>query len=98
MFVVAVTLTLKEGAEAAFMPLMIENARLSRETEVGCHLFDICVGENETGAREVFLYEIYTDAAAFEAHLQTRHYKSFDAAVSEMIATKVLKTYDEVIR
>ncbi|KUF10048.1 putative quinol monooxygenase [Pseudoponticoccus marisrubri] len=94
MFAVTVTLTLHPGTRAAFLPLMTENARRSLADEPGCRQFDICTD----GAEQVFLYEIYDSAAAFDAHLDSAHFKAFDAQVAGMIAEKTVTTWDEVIR
>lgn len=45
---------------------------------------------------EVVLYELYDDAAAFRAHLDSGHFKAFDAAVGDMVIAKQLRTYGEV--
>ena len=90
MYVVIVDFRIKPERLAAFMPLMLENARLSRETEPGCRQFDVCV--DPADKTSVFLYEIYDDRAAFDAHLATAHFKRFDSAVGPMVATKVVRT------
>ena len=64
MYAVCVTFQIAEGAMADFLPLMLENAAASLKGEPGCHQFDVC-----RDGDEVFLYELYTDAAAFEALL-----------------------------
>ncbi|NOC94250.1 putative quinol monooxygenase [Ruegeria sp. HKCCD6604] len=95
MFAVTVTFTLKPGTTDTFLPLMVENASTSLREEPGCHQFDVClVDDPET----VFLYEVYEDAAAFGVHLESPHFKSFDAAVADMIEAKVVHQYSEVIR
>ena len=94
-FAVVVTFQIKPGQMAAFMPLMEQNAATSLALEPGCHQFDVAT--DAARPDEVFLYEIYTDAGAFEAHLASAHFKAFDAAVSPMIADKVVKTYARVI-
>ncbi len=94
MYVIAVDFTVNEEHVAAFMPLMLENARLSRETEPGCRRFDVCRDPLQAG--QIFLYEIYDDRAAFEAHLATEHFKSFDAATKSLVAAKVLYAYELV--
>lgn len=96
MFAVIVTFTLKPGAMQAFMPLMTENAATSLSVEPGCHQFDVAT--DTARPDEVFLYELYTDAGAFEAHLATDHFIAFDAAVADHIATKDVKTYSKVIQ
>lgn len=91
MLVITVDIELREGAAAAFMPLISENARLSLAEEPGCHHFDVCVGEDDP--RRIFLYEIYDDAAAFEAHLASPHFAAFDAASADMVAAKQVRRY-----
>jgi quinol monooxygenase YgiN len=95
MYAVTVTFTLHPGTAADFLPLMTANARTSLQEEPGCGQFDICLGEDPD---TVFLYEIYDDRAAFEAHLESAHFKSFDAAVAGMIAAKDVRLFTEVIR
>ena len=90
MYVVIVDFRIKSERLAAFMPLMLENARLSRETEPGCRQFDVCV--DPADKTSVFLYEIYDNRAAFDAHLATTHFKRFDVAVGPMVAAKVVRT------
>lgn len=94
MFAVVVTFQLESGAEAEFAPLMADNAKTSLAREPGCHRFDVCTDPSRPG--EVFLYELYTDAAAFEAHLASAHFKAFDTAVAHMIASKDVRTYAQV--
>ncbi len=95
MFAVTVTFNLKPGAQKAFLPLVTENAVVSLREESGCQQFDVCIGDDP---ETVFLYEIYDDQAAFDVHLGTLHFKSFDQATSGMIASKTVQTYTEVIR
>ena len=90
MYVVIVDFQIKPERVAEFMPLMVENARASRETEPGCRQFDVCVDPGDK--TRVFLYELYDDRAAFDAHLATAHFKRFDAAVAPMLASKAVRT------
>ena len=39
----------------------------------------------------MFLYEVYDDRAAFEAHLSMPHFKAFDAATADMIRSKTVR-------
>lgn len=93
MYAVTVSFLIKPTQMDHFLPLMVENARLSKENEVDCLQFDVCRGDD---ADMVFLYEIYTDRAAFDLHLQSAHFKTFDAAVRDMVAHKCVRLYDEV--
>jgi quinol monooxygenase YgiN len=78
----------------AVLPLMRENARLSRGLEPGCRQFDVCTDPARPNA--VFLYERYGDRAAFEAHLASEHFLAFDAAVRDMITAKSVRTLRRV--
>lgn len=89
MYVVVVDFKIKPESLAEFMPLMLENARASRETEPGCRQFDVCVDPADKS--RIFLYELYDDRAAFDAHLATAHFKRFDAAVAPMVAAKAVR-------
>lgn len=94
MYAVCVTFVLNPGASAAFTPLMQSNAQHSLQTEEGCHQFDVLTDADKPDT--VFLYELYTDRAAFDVHLASAHFKSFDAAIAPMIAAKDVQTWDSV--
>ena len=94
MYVVAVEFEIHEAQRGAFMPLMRENAHLSRTTEPGCRQFDVCVDPKRPAF--VFLYELYDDRAAFDAHLASEHFKKFDAATAAMIASRQVRLLDRV--
>jgi autoinducer 2-degrading protein len=93
MFAVVVTLSLKPETMAKFMPLMLSNATASL-TEDGCKQFDVCT--DPARPNEVFLYETYTTAEAFQFHLKTPHFLAFDAAATDMILGKDVRTYQSV--
>ena len=94
MYAVCVTFEIKAGRMSDFLPLMQENARTSCLVEEGCHQFDVATDPDRRNA--VFLYEIYSDRAAFDEHLASPHFQAFDAATSDMIASKAVATWSEV--
>ena len=94
MYAVCVNFQLKPGKAADFMPLMLNNARTSLRDEPDCHQFDVAT--DTTNPDAIFLYELYTNRAAFDAHLASAHFKTFDAAVGPMIADKIIQTWDTV--
>ncbi len=96
MFAVAVSFRVVPGKLKPFLSLVRENARTSLELEPGCHVFDICTDPERPD--EVFLYEVYESGGAFQAHLDTAHFKSFDSAVAPMLSDKSVTTYREVLR
>ena len=63
---------LKAGTFDRFRKLIVENARASLRGEAGCRQFDVVIPDGD--ADRVVLYEIYDDAAAFEAHKRTPHF------------------------
>ena len=94
MFAVVVTFTCAPDCMDAALPLVCDNARRSLADEAGCHRFDVL--SDPARPDEIFLYELYTDRAAFDDHLRTAHFLSFDAAISEMIDRKEVRTYEAV--
>jgi (4S)-4-hydroxy-5-phosphonooxypentane-2,3-dione isomerase len=92
MFVVTVEFTIDPAHWDDFLPLMLENAARSRGDEPGCRQFDVCTDAARPGL--VFLYELYDDAAAFEAHLASTHYRSFAAATTAMVQERVIRKWD----
>ena len=94
MFAVTVTFKLNPGQMEAFLPLITTNAQSSLRDEPGCRQFDICTDPKRPD--QLFLYELYDDEAAFEAHQEMPHYKAMGPAVSGMIAQKDLRTFSVV--
>ena len=93
---VCVTFTIRPHKHAAFMPLMLENARASLASEPGCRQFDVLT--DPARPDEVFLYELYDDRAAFDAHLATPHFLRFKEVAADMIAEKREATYEQVMQ
>ena len=94
MFAVVVTFQLHPGRQREFIALAYENAATSLRVEKECHQFDVASDPDRPD--EVFLYELYSDAEAFSAHLQAPHFHVFDSAVADMIHSKDVKTYRKV--
>ena len=76
---------------AEFRLLVDDNARQSCALEPGCRRFDVLI---PTGTdNQLWLYEIYDDRAAFEAHLRMPHYHSFDAESAGLVKTKTVREF-----
>lgn len=91
MFVVTVEFSIKPECIETFMVEMLQNARTSLETELGCHRFDVCQGEHDRS--KVFLYEVYLDKNAFETHLASAHFLIFDKTVAPMVNLKIVGSW-----
>lgn len=89
MFVVIVDFAIKAGFEDQFRVVMMEQAKNTLENETGCHCFDVCI--NPDSLQEIFLYERYIDSNAFDQHLASKHFQSFDAQVSPWIESKSVR-------
>ena len=86
MFVVCVESEIMPRHLDDFLAAMLKNAAQSHSLEAGCQQFDVCQGQQNPNT--VFLYEIYDDEAAFEAHKAARHYHEFKHAIDGMVVKK----------
>jgi quinol monooxygenase YgiN len=77
-----------EHAEA-FATAIIDNARASLATETGCRQFDVC--RDPADATLFFLYELYDDEAAIQAHLQSAHFLRMDRLSTGWIDRKTVR-------
>jgi len=94
MYVVTVEFAIDAAQWGAFLPKMLENARISRESEPGCRQFDVCIDDAKPAI--VFLYEVYDDRAAFDAHLAAPHFLAFAAATQTMITQRTIATWSRI--
>jgi quinol monooxygenase YgiN len=92
-FALTVVFELVEGSFSEFHRLVSENAALSVQREPGCLRFDVLTPLGTQRPPHIFLYEIYRDRAAFELHLASEHYRSFDARTRDMVSSKTVVTY-----
>ncbi|NIF79598.1 antibiotic biosynthesis monooxygenase [Paraburkholderia sp. Cy-641] len=91
MYVITVSLSVKEMHHTEFLREMLLNARQSRDLEPGCRRFDVAASVDDTCS--VFLYELYESEADFEAHLRMEHYHRFDEATRDWITSKVVNRF-----
>ncbi len=92
-FAVTVLFELEDGAADLFHRLVVDNARLSVALETGCLRFDVLTPNDAAGGREVFLYEIYTDPAAFDVHLASDHFRAFDEQTRPLVRRKTVRVF-----
>lgn len=94
MYVVTVDFDILPEHREAFIKAVSANADRSLTDEPGCRQFDVCVGGEQ--ASQVFLYELYDDAAAFKVHLASTHFAEFNAATAPWVAAKTVRLFDRV--
>ena len=76
-----------------FLAAIKENGAASVK-EPGCRGFNISVSQKDPN--HVLLYEVYSDAAAAEAHTATDHFKKYKAATAGMTTKREAKAYSSV--
>ena len=91
MFVVTVVFEIERDEADAFLDRVQRQARDSLEQEPGCRRFDVCADPKQTG--RFLLYEIYDDASAFAAHLDTDHFRAFDTEVGPVTRSKKIESW-----
>lgn len=77
---------LKPGCLDAFMAAMGVNAAASVREEPGCLVFDVLRDRGDPD--RVWLYEVYRDEAAFEAHLQAPHFIASRPLVGPLVLSQ----------
>ncbi|MDM0091050.1 MULTISPECIES: putative quinol monooxygenase [unclassified Variovorax] len=75
----------------AFAEAIAHNAQRSLGDEPGCSRFDVCRDPQDPGA--FFLYELYDDPAAIQAHLASPHFLAFDALTRDWVVRKAVRTH-----
>ena len=91
MFVVTVLFEIDPAEAAAFLPRVARQARESLDREPGCRRFDVCLDPERP--EHVFLYEMYDDSAAFDAHRASEHLADFSRAIEPMVRAKTVRTW-----
>ncbi len=92
MFAVFVTIEIRPEHRDVFITRMKQQAKDSLDKEPNCGIFEVWTSSKRPNV--VQLYEVYTDAAAFDAHLLSAHFKSFDETVSPMLVSKEISTFE----
>ncbi len=75
MYVILVPIQIKHERKGEFIEAMIEDAKGAVEREEGCLRFDVI--QDADHSDRIWLYEVYRDEAAFKAHLESPHLKTW---------------------
>lgn len=76
----------------SFLTRVRQQARDSLELEEECRCFDVAVSPEDPC--RVLLWEVYDSRASFDAHLQSAHFKAFDAEVRSWVQEKIVEFWD----
>ena len=90
MLLVAVTFEIAPDEAELFAHRVQQQAADSLE-EPGCSRFDVWRDPGDDS--RFFLFEIYDDRAAFDAHLESMHFKAFDQEVAPWVHSKTIETW-----
>ena len=90
-YVITVEFNVEAEHREAFRDALAKQASNSLEREAECHTFHVCADEND-GPR-FFLYEQYSDRAAFDAHLATDHFQEFSALIAPWVTSKQVNSW-----
>ena len=88
MFVITVDFEIENEYLDQFRSRVLQQAKDSLNNEEKCLIFDVCF--DEKNKNKVFLYEIYNNKDAFDYHLKSDHYLSFDKDVKNWVTKKIV--------
>ena len=82
-----VELKMNPGTRDAFVERVRQHGETCLDREPGCLQFDVLVPTD--GSDRVFLYEVYADQAAIDAHMATAHMAQYREDTEPMIAERI---------
>ena len=88
LYISAVEYDIVPGQVDNFLAALKENGAASVK-EPGCRELDITVSQKDPN--HVFIFEVYDNAAAAEAHTATEHFKKYKAVTKDMVAKREAK-------
>ncbi|GAA3245196.1 putative quinol monooxygenase [Nonomuraea helvata] len=83
MYGALVRLVLKPGKRAEFLEFARWNIQVVRDSEPGTLRHDLW--EVETEPDVVYVYEVYTDEAAFERHIENEPVRKFGEIMNDLV-------------
>ncbi|MBN1328396.1 MAG: antibiotic biosynthesis monooxygenase [Candidatus Heimdallarchaeota archaeon] len=83
MFVICVTVYVKNEFIAEFIEASLDNAKNTRTEPLNLR-FDVLQSIDDPS--RFFLYEVYQDESGFSAHKETEHYRRWREIVEQMMA------------
>ena len=86
LYVNAVDIDVVPGKIENYLAAIKEVGAASLKSEPGCSEFDITVSQKDPN--HLFIFEVYDNAAAFDAHLKTDHYKKYAATAKDIVAKR----------
>ncbi len=92
MFVVTITIEVDAQDEAIFRNAAMKQAEVTLSREVGCIQFDVSF--NPSRQNICFMYLVFESPAAYDHHLLSDHYSTFDQISLPWIASKSVEIWE----
>jgi (4S)-4-hydroxy-5-phosphonooxypentane-2,3-dione isomerase len=92
-YINAVDIDVVPGQADAYLAALKENGAAAVH-EPGCHEFNITVSPKDPN--HVFIFEVYDNDAAFQAHRATDHFKKYAATTKDMVAKRDARMFASV--
>jgi quinol monooxygenase YgiN len=85
-FVLVAELEIDPSQLESFKAAAKEDGETAVRVEPGCLAFNVVYEKDNPG--HIRFFEVYTDADAFKAHLETAHFKKYAAATKDMVKSR----------
>lgn len=95
MFAVTVTFSIRLGQQQQFLDALMTHTRAALETEAGMVRGNILGDPARPG--KVTLVQIFSTAEDFDDYRASREAKAFDAEVVDIVTTRAIATWSQVI-
>jgi (4S)-4-hydroxy-5-phosphonooxypentane-2,3-dione isomerase len=95
LYINAVNIDVVPGQVENYLAAIKEVGAAAIKTEPGCSEFNITVSQKDPN--HLFIFEVYDNAAAFDAHLKSDHYKKYAAAAKDIVAKREVHPLSSVV-
>jgi (4S)-4-hydroxy-5-phosphonooxypentane-2,3-dione isomerase len=94
LYINAVDIDVVPGQLENYLVAIKEVGAAAIKTEPGCSEFDVTVSQKDPN--HLFIFEVYENAAAFDAHLKSDHYKKYAATAKDVVAKREVHSLSSV--
>jgi quinol monooxygenase YgiN len=93
-FVIVAEFEVRPEAIDALLEAAVADASASVANEPGCRQFDVTRSSEQPN--RVLLYEVYDSQAAFDAHLEMPHLKTFRDCIEPLVVSRQVRRLTRV--
>ena len=86
LYINAVDIDVVPGQIENYLAAIKEVGAATIKSEPGCSEFDITVSQKDPN--HLFIFEVYDNAAVFDAHLKSDHYRKYAATAKDAVAKR----------